>query len=271
MLTFGHACDGYDAAGSRAPVSDSTFHDGRAAAAPSAGNESFCPGIGKSGNPARTSGMAARAGSTRAPAPGVFAGAATCPTLMSASEVFRKITTSFDRAGICYMLTGSFASAYYGAVRATQDIDFVVDATAKQLQALSQLLPSEQFYVDLPSALEALEQQSMFNVVDKTTGWKIDLIMRRSRAYSAEEFGRRRSAQVQGIPLFIASAEDVVISKLEWATLGESQRQLEDVASVLRMRWDSLDHIYLQKWIAGLGLQTAWNEAQRLAGLAELH
>ena len=111
----------------------------------------------------------------------------------------------------------------------------------------------------------------MFNVVDKTTGWKIDLIMRRSRAYSAEEFGRRRSAQVQGIPLFIASAEDVVISKLEWATLGESQRQLEDVASVLRMRWDSLDHIYLQKWIAGLGLQTSWNEAQRLAGLAELH
>jgi len=60
----------------------------------------------------------------------------------------------------------------------------------------------------------------------------------------------------------------VVISKLEWATLGKSQRQLEDIASILRMRWESLDRDYLQKWVADLRLKEAWNDALRLAGIS---
>jgi len=187
---------------------------------------------------------------------------------MSVAEVFQRITSSLDQAGIRYMLTGSFASAYYGAGRATQDIDFVVAATGEQLRAFSRLLPAEDFYLDLQAALEALDQQSMFNVIDKKAGWKIDLIVRKSRAFSVEEFKRRKPAQVQGISLFIGTAEDVVISKLEWATLGKSQRQLEDISSILRMRWESLDRDYLQKWVADLRLKEEWNDALRLAGIS---
>jgi hypothetical protein len=49
---------------------------------------------------------------------------------MSVSEVFHRITSALDEAGIAYMLAGSFASAYYGAPRTTQDIDLVITATA---------------------------------------------------------------------------------------------------------------------------------------------
>jgi len=75
----------------------------------------------------------------------------------------------------------------------------------------------------------------MFNVVDLATGWKIDLIVCKSRAFSREEFGRRRLIHLQGISLFIASVEDIVVSKLEWGKQGQSQRQVEDVAGILRM------------------------------------
>ena len=51
-------------------------------------------------------------------------------------------------------------------------------------------------------------------------------------------------------PLFVASAEDVIISKLEWAKLAQSRRQIEDAAAILRVRGDALDHSYLEKWIA---------------------
>jgi hypothetical protein len=44
---------------------------------------------------------------------------------MSALEVLRRITAALDRAGIAYMLTGSFASAHHGAPRSTSDIDIV--------------------------------------------------------------------------------------------------------------------------------------------------
>jgi hypothetical protein len=53
---------------------------------------------------------------------------------MSVQEVFQRITAALDRAGIGYMLTGSFASAYYGAPRSTQDIDLVIEATPEQMR-----------------------------------------------------------------------------------------------------------------------------------------
>jgi len=52
---------------------------------------------------------------------------------MSILEVFERLTAAFNQSGIPCMLTGSFASSYYGASRSTQDIDFVIEATPEQL------------------------------------------------------------------------------------------------------------------------------------------
>jgi hypothetical protein len=109
----------------------------------------------------------------------------------------------------------------------------------------------------------------MFNVIDLATGWKIDLIIRKSRAFSQEEFRRRQRVSLHDVPLFVASAEDVVISKLEWAKLAQSRRQIEDAAAILRMRWDALDRSYFEKWIGELDLKKAWNDAQGLAGISD--
>src|SRR6266567_1457520 len=124
---------------------------------------------------------------------------------MSSAEVFRRITEALDQSGIAYMLTGSFASAHYGVPRSTQDIDLVIEATAAQLRTFVQNLPEGEYYADLDAALEAYRRESLFNVIDLTTGWKIDLIFRKSRLFSQEEFRRRRLINLQGLRLFVAS------------------------------------------------------------------
>jgi hypothetical protein len=189
---------------------------------------------------------------------------------MTVPKVFQRLTSALDQAGVAYMLTGSFASAYYGAPRTTQDIDLVIEVTPGRLQTFVGMLPSDEYYVDLEAALEALERQSLFNVVDLTTGWKIDLIIRKSRAFSEEEFGRRKLIHLHDTAIYVASAEDVVVSKLEWGKLGQSQRQIEDAASILRMRWDSLDRAYVEKWVSELGLTEEWNVARRKAGINDI-
>ncbi len=166
------------------------------------------------------------------------------------------------------MLSGSFASAYYGSPRSTQDIDLVIAATPEQLRAFAANLPSGEYYADLGAALEAYKRESMFNIIDLESGWKIDLIIRKSRPFSREEFGRRQLVNVQGTSLFIASAEDVVVAKLEWAKLAQSQRQVEDAAGILRIRWASLDRSYLEKWTRELELTTEWNAARLMAGMS---
>jgi len=74
--------------------------------------------------------------------------------------------------------------------------------------------------------------------------------------------------EIHGVSLFVASAEDVILSKLEWSKLGRSQRQLEDVVAILRSRWDSLDQTYLRKWIADLQLEAGWGSALENTGLS---
>jgi hypothetical protein len=189
---------------------------------------------------------------------------------MNAPEVLQRITVALDRAEIPYMLSGSFASAHYGAPRSTQDIDLVIAATPAQLRVFVEGLSSKQYYADLEVALVAHKRQSMFNVIDLTTGWKIDLIIRKSREFSLEEFRRRQLISLQDTPLFIATAEDVILAKLEWSKLSQSQRQIEDVAAILRIRWESLDQSYLKKWIVELGLRKEWDGARDAAGLSDM-
>jgi hypothetical protein len=186
---------------------------------------------------------------------------------MSAPEVFREITAALDQAGIAYMLTGSFASAYYGAPRSTQDIDLVIEANPEQLRALVRILPGGRYYADLDAALEAHRRCSIFNVIDLASGWKIDLIMRKPRAFSMTEFRRRQQVSLQDTLLFVASAEDVVVSKLEWSKLAHSQRQIEDVAAILRVRREQLDQPYIEQWIKELGLEKEWAAARETAGM----
>ena len=189
---------------------------------------------------------------------------------MTAGEVFQRLASSLEQAEIPYMLSGSFASAYYGAARSTQDIDLVIEATPERLEELARQLPKESYYFDLAAALESLEHRSMFNIIDLSTGWKIDFICRKERAFSKEEFQRRRRAQLHGVPIFIASVEDVVLSKLEWSKLSQSQRQIDDVVAILRARWESLDQAYLKKWIEGLHIEAEWSSARERAEVSEI-
>jgi predicted nucleotidyltransferase len=107
---------------------------------------------------------------------------------MSISAVLQRITTALDQSSAAYMLTGSFASAYYDTPRSTQDIDVVVEASADQLRAFVNSLPVDQYYSDLDVALQAHRAESMFNVVDRSNGWKLDFIIRKSRPLSRENF-----------------------------------------------------------------------------------
>jgi hypothetical protein len=159
------------------------------------------------------------------------------------------------------MLTGSFASSYHGAPRATQDIDLVISPTPDQVRAFVNQLPRTEYYVDENAALEAVRSEGQFNVIDLATGWKIDLIVRKSRAFSREEFERRAAGEIEGVRIDIASIEDLILAKLEWAKMGGSERQIEDAAMLLRRRRSTIDVAYIQRWVGALGVGEQWKAA----------
>ncbi len=180
---------------------------------------------------------------------------------MTLEALLRTACEALHSAGIPFMLTGSVATAFHGTSRATMDIDLVIDPTAPQLDALVSRMEALGAYVSREAAHDALWHRTMFNVIDPETGWKADLIIRKHRAFSETEFARRQVVDYAGTALHVATVEDVILSKLEWAAIGGSARQIEDVSALLRINAGLLDQAYIHEWLDVLGVRAQWEFA----------
>jgi hypothetical protein len=180
-------------------------------------------------------------------------------------ELLRRVTAALDANNIPYMLTGSLASSMYGIPRATNDIDIVVAPTREPLLAMVSLFQRTGLTVTSEAAVAALRNKTQFNVIDFPRGLKIDLIVRKDRDFSRIEFDRRETHEVEGMTLTIAAPEDVLLAKLEWAKIGDSERQLIDAAGILKVQGEALDMPYIRHWVARLDLEPEWEAAQQRA------
>ena len=184
---------------------------------------------------------------------------------MSVDDFFGRLIEALERSGVPYMVTGSYASSAHGTPRATNDIDIVIAPTSDQLRALLQELPDDQYYADEIDAFEALKYHSQFNIIDFATSWKADLIVTKDREFSRLEFSRRRVHTIGDARVYLTTAEDILIAKLEWHKMGESERQLEDAAGVIRRQGPALDRSYVTRWVKELDLNEQWEKALALA------
>jgi hypothetical protein len=172
----------------------------------------------------------------------------------SQAEFLRDIIDSLQQAGISYMVSGSISSTFYGRPRSTQDVDIVVETSRENLQALVTLLQNKNYYADEEAAMEALSHATLFNVFDAASGYKADLIIRKDRPYSVEEFERRKPVSLLGLSVYLVAPEDAILSKLEWSKTGQSERQFADALGVAIVQAQRLDWEYMKKWSAILDL-----------------
>ena len=180
-------------------------------------------------------------------------------------EFLRRIAAALELHAVPYMLTGSLASSMYGIPRATNDVDIVIAPSREQLLSLVQLFQGVGLTVDLEAALAAFRARSQFNVIDFDEGWKVDLIIRKDREFSVTEFDRKETHDVAGMRLTLARPEDVLLAKLEWSKMGDSDRQLQDAAGILEMQGDALDLRYIERWVEELHVEQQWSAAQEKA------
>jgi hypothetical protein len=152
------------------------------------------------------------------------------------------------------MLVGSFASSSHGAPRSTQDIDLVIDPTPEALDRFVAAFGTDDDIYVGPSPQAALLRRDQVNIIDTATAWKVDLVIRKDRPFSHSEFAWRRPANVLGVDVYVATPEDTILAKLEWAAMGNSDRQLADAATVLAVLGTSLDDSYLDHWAAEVGV-----------------
>jgi hypothetical protein len=138
--------------------------------------------------------------------------------------------------------------------RTTRDIDIVLQVRPISLRSFFAAFDRAAFYIDSDASTPTAAPGQMFNLIELGAGWKVDLVVVKDRPFSRVEFARRQQITVLGCDVLAASAEDVLLAKLEWSKAGGSSRQLEDARGIVAVQGANLDRAYLQTWAAELGV-----------------
>ncbi|MEY4906208.1 MAG: hypothetical protein RLZZ292_4023 [Bacteroidota bacterium] len=163
-----------------------------------------------------------------------------------------KISHIFSELDIPYMLTGSMAMTVYAENRMTQDIDVVIEL---QNSDVVRLLPhlTDKYYYSEPSMYEEIKRRGMFNIIHFETGFKADLILCKYGHFDRQAFERKKLVTTFGFPVWVTEVNDLVIAKLRWIQVLESERQKRDITNLLDH--PDIDLVYIKQWCNDLNLK----------------
>ncbi len=182
---------------------------------------------------------------------------------MDQLEFFRYVIRILHGSGLRYMVVGSFASGFWGEPCATYDVDVVISLAASDVPALATLFPPDEFYYSPEAAQDAIRGRTQFNVIHPESGNKIDLMIQGADAWGGLQLARRRLLLFEpGLEVYVATPEDIILSKLRYYQEGGSEKHLRDISGIIKLRKSELDAGYLAHWATELDVEQEWVVAQ---------
>ena len=178
---------------------------------------------------------------------------------MTAGEsITLRVAEALEACGIPFLLSGSFASNYYGIPRSTKDADFVLQTQhvvgsefARQLGEDFRLDPQLSFETNTGTFRQLLRHRN--------SAFKVELFLFSQDPHDQARFQRRRAVQLYDRRVWLPAPEDVVVTKLRWAR-GKDRDDARDVMAVQR---DKLDWGYIEQWCRTHGTLTLMEEIRR--------
>jgi hypothetical protein len=170
------------------------------------------------------------------------------------SDALKAVVDGLNRLEIGYIVVGSVAAASWGVVRSTRDVDIVAIIDSSSIDRFLEGLDGAGLYVPSAYARSVVSEGGSFNVVHTISGGKVDVFVPpRGDAFTASRISRRQLANVLGMAVYVASAEDVLLAKLRWRLTTRSDVQWRDCVEIAAT--NELDVGYLNAWAGHLGVE----------------
>lgn len=167
-------------------------------------------------------------------------------------DILLRVVEHLEDLGIPYMVVGSFASSYWGRPRFTHHADMVVEVSLEKAPVLAHALET-QFYAPAFAIQKAAQEHSHLNIIHLEHAFKVDFWVKKDEEFAQRSFARRRQVTMFERQVFISSAEDTILSKLQWyETSPVLEQQLRDALEVYEIQQPNIDEAYLDHWSATL-------------------
>jgi len=147
---------------------------------------------------------------------------------------FTYVIEVLEQLDIPYMVVGGFAAIFYGEPRLTIDVDIVVDMKWRHIGPFVAAFPIPDYYVSAEGIRDSLQRRYPFNVIQPTTGAKVDLVPLPRDPFTRAAFQRRQRLEYDeaGHSATFITPKDIIVAKLIAYRETESDKHLRDARSV---------------------------------------
>lgn len=177
---------------------------------------------------------------------------------MDQEQLLSRLVATLERLGIPYAIGGSHATMAFGHARHTLDIDVVVELSPSTLRDLCAAFPFPEFYTSDEGARTAVARGGTFNIIHPESGQKVDFFVPRDDFERGEIARAVRAPTTGGGEALFVSPEDIIVMKMRYFEMGESDKHLTDSAVVLQRLGDRVDRDYIEERAAEFGLDDIW-------------
>ena len=135
----------------------------------------------------------------------------------------------------------------------TRDIDIIINLSVADIDKFASIF-KEGYYIYKDGIKEEVNRQGMFNIIDFDSGQKVDFIILKNTDFHLSEFKRRKQVMFYGFPVWVVSLEDLIIAKLIWIQIIQSENQMKDISNLFSV--SPVDKKYINDWVKKMNLKT---------------
>jgi hypothetical protein len=175
---------------------------------------------------------------------------------------FTYVIEVLESLDIPYMVVGGFAAIFYGEPRLTIDVDIIIDMHREHIRPFVDAFPIPDYYISEEGVRDSLWRRYPFNVVQPTTGAKVDLVPLPRDPFTRAAFQRRQRMVYDeaGRSAAFITPEDIVVAKLVAYRETGSDKHLRDARGVLVTQWGELDLEVIHRSVRESGVLDQFTE-----------
>jgi hypothetical protein len=166
---------------------------------------------------------------------------------MNTDDIVFAVIDYLNEHDVPYMIVGSLATNVYCVPRSTEDGDFVVESNLISIaNAISKWRPGVHF--DPQIGFESVTATKKIVLRAEEHAFEVEIFELGDDEHDKARFLRRVQVKTMGRDVWIASLEDMIVTKLRWSQHIGREKDISDARNLIGVQREHADWPYVESW-----------------------
>ena len=166
---------------------------------------------------------------------------------MSSDDISRRVVEILNEHRIPYMVVGSLSTTFHSTIRSTKDAAIVVQS---DLGKVARLIADEckTLRLDPQLGFESVTATTKIVLRAESEEFEVEIFSLSDDPHDLQRFESRISVDWSGVPMWMSSVEDALITKIRWANQIGRAKDIADAQNIIGVSGERIDWRYVERW-----------------------